>query len=54
MFQNEEKKNNNKKKRKIVDSVNIINTLPPNTITTSYQKPKIENVNNNKSRLLFV
>ena len=29
-------------------------TLPPKTMTTSYQQPKIENVNNNKNRLLIV
>ena len=33
----------NKNKRKI-----DINTLPPNKIFTSYQQPKIENVNNKK------
>ena len=40
-YKKNERKNNN-------------NTLPPNTITTSHQQPKIENVNNNKNRALFV
>ena len=40
---------NNKKKRKDVDFVNKKNTKPPNTITTSYQQPKIENVSYKKT-----
>ena len=40
-YNKNERKNNN-------------NTLPPNTITNSHQQPKIESVNNNKNRTLFV
>ena len=49
-----EKDIKNKKQRKIVNSVNIKTTLPPNTITASYQQPKFENANNNKNRSLIV
>ena len=48
------KKYKNKKKRKVVDSVNNNNTIPPNTITTSYQQPRIENFSNNQNRSLIV